>query len=106
MKLKQNATSLISRTKTGKKIIESQHYRIILSALVAFAFNLLYALYHGLLGFLNHSLWFNFHVCLLWNIATKYEDKQIFLMNAMTEAVVCLFVLILSLSIIIKTKRF
>lgn len=31
--------------------------------------------------------------------------KQIFLMNAMTGAVVCLFVLILNLSIIIKTKR-
>lgn len=221
MKLKQKATSLISRTKTGKKIVESQRYRIILSALVAFAFNLLYALYHGLLGFLNHSLWFismcayygilatmrfsavlfersyykapsvnkeqfvmKFssvllgilgvvlavvnYISLTQNIATKYEEimmitiatytfykitmsivkaikqhkntslllktirnisyaevsasiltlqrsmlisfdsmdnKQVFLMNAMTGAVVCLFVLILSLSMIIKTKR-
>lgn len=33
------------------------------------------------------------------------DNKQVFLMNAMTGAVVCLFVLILSLSMIIKTKR-
>lgn len=33
------------------------------------------------------------------------DNKQVFLMNAMTGAVVCLFVLILSLSMIIETKR-
>ena len=58
MKLKQKVVSLISKTKTGQKIASSQRYRIILSAKVAFAFNLLYALYHCVLGILNFSLWF------------------------------------------------
>src|SRR5699024_3566676 len=33
-------------------------YRMILSAAVAFAFNLLYAVYHCVLGILNRSFWF------------------------------------------------
>lgn len=58
MKLKQKAVLLISRTKTGKKLVASQRYRIILSAAVSFVFNLLYAVYHCVLGILNLSFWF------------------------------------------------
>ena len=58
MKLKQKAVSLISRTKTGKKMISSQYYRIMVSAMAAFVFNLFYALYHCVLGIINYSLWF------------------------------------------------
>ena len=58
MKLKQKAVSLISRTKTGKKMISSQYYRIMVSAMAAFVFNLFYALYHCVLGIINCSLWF------------------------------------------------
>ena len=42
----------------GKKIASSQRYRVILSAAAAFALNLLYAIYHCVLGVLNVSFWF------------------------------------------------
>ena len=58
MKTKQKAALLITKTKTGKKLVSSQRYRIILSATLAFAFNLLYAIYHCVLGILNLSFWF------------------------------------------------
>lgn len=58
MKLHQKAISLIVKTKIGNKIVSSQRYCIILSAAVAFAFNLLYAIYHCVLGVLNISFWF------------------------------------------------
>ena len=49
---------LIAKTKTGRKMVSSQRYRIILSAAIAFTFNLLYAIYHLVLGVLNLSFWF------------------------------------------------
>lgn len=58
MKPAQKAISWIARTRTGRKFASSQRYRIILSAAAAFASNLLYAVYHGVLGVLNLSLWF------------------------------------------------
>lgn len=58
MKPKQIAVSLITKTKIGEKALFNQHYRIILSAAVAFVFNLLYAIYHCVLGIVNLSLWF------------------------------------------------
>lgn len=58
MKPKQKVVSLITKTETGKKIVSNQRYRIILSAAVAFAFNLFYAIYHCILGVLNLSFWF------------------------------------------------
>lgn len=39
-------------------MVSSQRYRIMLSATVAFVFNLLYAIYHCVLGVLNLSFWF------------------------------------------------
>ena len=58
MNPKQKAVSLITKTKAGKKLVESQRYRIILSAAASFAFNLLYTIYHLVLGVLNLSFWF------------------------------------------------
>ena len=55
---KQFAISLLVRTKTGRRAVSSRRFRTILSAAVAFVFNLLYALYHGVLGVMNRSLWF------------------------------------------------
>ncbi|HJH61706.1 MAG TPA: hypothetical protein IAC84_00295 [Firmicutes bacterium] len=57
MKLKQMAVLLFSKTKTGEKMISNQRYRITLSAAAAFALNLLYALYHCVVGIVNLSLW-------------------------------------------------
>lgn len=56
MKLEQITISLLA--KTGEKIISNQRYRIIMSAAIAFVFNLLYAIYHFVLGIINLSLWF------------------------------------------------
>ena len=58
MSPKQTVILLICKTKTGEKIISSQRYRIVLSAAAAFALNLLYAVYHLVLGVLNRSFWF------------------------------------------------
>ena len=58
MKPTQKALSLLNKTETGKRIASGKRYRIILSATASLAFNLLYALYHLVLGILNLSLWF------------------------------------------------
>lgn len=58
MKTKQIAVSLLSRTKTGREMISNQRYRMVLAASVSFTLNLLYALYHCILGIINLSLWF------------------------------------------------
>lgn len=58
MKLKQKAVSLLAKTGTGQKLVSSPRYRAVLSAALALALNLLYALYHLVLGVLNASLWF------------------------------------------------
>ena len=58
MKLKQTALSLLTGTKIGERIVSDQRYRIVLSAAASFVINLLYALYHCVLGIMNLSLWF------------------------------------------------
>lgn len=58
MKLYNRASSIISRSKIGKKFIRSQRYRTILLAEVSLLLNLSYAFYHGILGIMNISLWF------------------------------------------------
>lgn len=58
MKPKQIAVSILTKTELGKTIVVDQRYRIILFAAAAFVFNLLYALYHCILGIINSSLWF------------------------------------------------
>lgn len=58
MRPKQKALSLLNQTEAGKTLVSSQRYRIMLSATVAFVFNLLYAIYHCVLGVLNLSFWF------------------------------------------------
>ena len=49
---------LLNKTKTDKKILSDQRYSIIVSAGISFAVNLLYALYHCVLGIINISFWF------------------------------------------------
>lgn len=57
MKTKQETVSLFSRMEISK-VISDQHHRMVLSAASAFVLNLLYALYHCVLGILDLSLWF------------------------------------------------
>lgn len=58
MSLYEKARCMILKTEIGKKIISNQHYRIITAAAISFVINILYALYNGILGIINLSLWF------------------------------------------------
>lgn len=57
MKPGEIAGSLLAKTGMGKKVVGSPYHRMLFSAAVAFAFNLLYALYNGVLGIGSRSLW-------------------------------------------------
>jgi hypothetical protein len=58
MNIRQRLVGAISKTELGRRMIREQPYRIILSATVALFLNLLYALYHGIIGVAHLSLWF------------------------------------------------
>ncbi len=58
MRIKQKLLGALEKTKTGKRLVSEQRYRVIFAAALGFSLNLLYALYHGVLGALNRSLWF------------------------------------------------
>lgn len=58
MSIKHKAISKIEKYSFGKHILLEQKYRILFAATFSFILNLLYALYHGMLGFVNQSLWF------------------------------------------------
>lgn len=49
----------ISHNKIGKNILEDIRYRTIKFALLGLLFNLLYALYNGILGYVTSSYWFS-----------------------------------------------
>lgn len=58
MKIKQRVMDRLAKTKVGKRVICEQRDRIVLSAVLGFLFNFLYAVYHGVLGITQLSLWF------------------------------------------------
>ena len=114
MKTKQKAALLIAKTKTGKKLVSSQRYRIILSATLAFAFNLLYAIYHCVLGILNLSFWF-IAMCAFYGIlaimrfsAILCERNHQKLPDNVTELFVMKLsgVLLVTLSIVLATVSY
>lgn len=105
---------LIAKTKTGKKLVSSQRYRIILSATLAFAFNLLYAIYHCVLGILNLSFWF-IAMCAFYGIlaimrfsAILCERNHPKLPDNVTELFVMKLsgVLLVTLSIVLATVSY
>lgn len=49
--------AVFSKTEIGRQFLSSRRERMVLSAAFAFALNLLYAFYHGVLGVLHCSLW-------------------------------------------------
>lgn len=114
MKTKQKAVLLIAKIKTGKKLVSSQRYRIILSATLAFAFNLLYAIYHCVLGILNLSFWF-IAMCAFYGIlaimrfsAILCERNHQKLPDNVTELFVLKLsgVLLVTLSIVLATVSY
>ena len=58
MSIKHKAISKIEKYRFGKYILREQKYRILFATAFSFMLNLLYAFYHGVLGFANQSLWF------------------------------------------------
>lgn len=56
--MKQKLLRIAPKTKIGNRLIYEQRYRVIFVATFGFFFNLSYAIYNGILGTLNHSLWF------------------------------------------------
>ena len=57
MRLRQSAASLVARTRIGRWVLEDRRRRAVFFAAVSLGCNLLYALYHGVLGILGMSLW-------------------------------------------------
>ena len=58
MSIKHKAIRKIKKWKFGKQMLGEQKYRILFATAFSFILNLLYALYHGVLGLVNRSLWF------------------------------------------------
>lgn len=58
MSIKHKAICKIENWKSGKQLLREQKYRIIFATALSFILNLLYALYHGVLGLTSQSLWF------------------------------------------------
>ena len=58
MKVKRAVIQKIERTKTGRRFLQEQRFRAVFSASIGLLANILYALYHGVMGAVNRSLWF------------------------------------------------
>lgn len=59
--------ALLSKTRIGRAITENQRNRILLSAGISLSLNFLYAVYQGILGVMQVSLWF-FSMCAFYMI--------------------------------------
>lgn len=57
MKPRQTAAPRHGKTDLRRQPVREQRRRMVRAAGLGFAVNLLYTLYHGVLGILNHSLW-------------------------------------------------
>lgn len=57
----------IQGTKIGEQLLREPRYRMVFGASVGFVINLLYALYHGVLGIGDRSMWF-FSMCAYYTI--------------------------------------
>lgn len=58
MKAKQAIISKFEGTKIGHRLIREPRFRTVFSASIGLLANIIYALYHGVLGVINQSLWF------------------------------------------------
>lgn len=58
MSIYQSIISKIEKTGIGKQFIKEQRSRVILFVVLNFFLNFLYAFYNGVLGIINHSVWF------------------------------------------------
>ena len=58
MRIQQWLVRRAEKTTFGRRIVHERRYRMVLSAAFGFCLNLLYALYHGVLGIYSQSIWF------------------------------------------------
>lgn len=58
MKLRQAACATMTRRPTAQRLLRDYRYRTVTAASVSFGCNLAYAVYHGVLGLMNLSLWY------------------------------------------------
>ena len=59
MSLRQSMTDRLASTELGRKIVSEPRFRAIWMTAFGLLCNFLYALYHGILGALNLSMWFS-----------------------------------------------
>lgn len=57
MTIRQRVLGAVSRTETGRRIVSQPAYRVVLAATASLAVNLVFALYHGVVGGIQRSLW-------------------------------------------------
>lgn len=67
LKPKQTAALPISNIGIGPNTVDNPHAKILLSATMSLTCNLLYALYHGVLGTIHVSVWF-LSMCAFYSI--------------------------------------
>lgn len=58
MNVRRAAADRLAKTELGRRIVGEQRFRMVLTAALGFLLNLLYALYHGMLGVIGMSVWF------------------------------------------------
>lgn len=58
MNVRRAAAGRLAKTELGRRIVGEQRFRMVLTAALGFLLNLLYALYHGMLGVIGMSVWF------------------------------------------------
>lgn len=58
MNVRRAAADRLEKTELGRRIVGEQRFRMVLTAALGFLLNLLYALYHGMLGVIGMSVWF------------------------------------------------
>lgn len=57
MNVRRAAAGRLAKTELGRRIVGEQRFRMVLTAALGFLLNLLYALYHGMLGVIGMSVW-------------------------------------------------
>lgn len=57
MNVRRAAAGRLAKTELGRRIVGEQRFQMVLTAALGFLLNLLYALYHGMLGVIGMSVW-------------------------------------------------
>ena len=107
MKPGEWTTAVLTKTSLGRKVVGEPHYPMILAAGLSLGGNLLYALYHGVIAWLQGSLWF-WAMCAFYGVlallrflAVWYARKRRKASSAQTRIIQGSGLLLVLLSIIL-----